>query len=215
MTPVTQNCNKERAGLVLLRKSVAGGRRWTRSGMRESFVRRLSLRTRVNKRGFYKGHALNAIDAKGRVAIPADLRTVIELNTPRGDEPIGKGRNFILSNHERSPCLTGYDEGWSQLLYERINRDEEIERAAGRSFDRDNANRAAFGNALDMPYDNSGRFILPGFLRQKGQLEDLAFFYGTANVFEIWNPRILLSTPELFEGMREACAWAMKERGEA
>jgi MraZ protein len=171
----------------------------------------------VSERGLFRGHALNAIDLKGRVAIPADLRAVIERNTPRppSDEPATKGRSFILSNHERSACLTGYDDGWSKLLHARIDRDEELERTAGRLFDRDNAYRASFGNAMDMPYDTSGRFILPGFLREKGQLKDLAFFYGTANVFEIWNPRVLLATPGIYEGMREACAWAMKERGES
>jgi MraZ protein len=161
----------------------------------------------LSERGLFRGHALNAIDAKGRVSIPADMRAVIEKNA--------SGRTLVLSNHENSPCLTGYDVGWSQRLHAQLLRDEEIERGAGRPFDRDNAYRAAFGNALDVPYDNSGRFILPGFLRHKGQLDDLAFFYGTANVFEIWNPRILLETPSVFEGMKEACVWAMAERGKA
>jgi MraZ protein len=163
------------------------------------------MRVRVSDRQLYKGHVLNAIDAKGRVAIPASLRAAIERN--------GEGRSLIIAIHPLDPCLTGYDRGWSNLLHDRLEREENRERDAGRAFDYHNNNRRAFGVVDEVPYDSSGRFILPTFFRAKAKLEDLALFVGTGNTFEIWNPRLLLSAPQIDEATREMAAFLLSERG--
>jgi MraZ protein len=54
----------------------------------------------------FQGSALNAVDAKGRVSIPAFLRSVIER---RGD-----ARTIVLAKHEAFPCLSAYDPGCSR-----------------------------------------------------------------------------------------------------
>jgi MraZ protein len=159
----------------------------------------------VSERELFRGHALNAIDAKGRVAIPAFLRAAIERN--------GDGRFLIIAKHQSDPCLTGYDRGWSRLLHDRLEREEERERAADRAFDYHNNNRRAFGLVEEVPYDASGRFILPAFFRKKAALDDLGFFFGTGNNFEIWNPRLLISTPGVDQEMKEIAAFLMDERG--
>jgi MraZ protein len=161
----------------------------------------------VSERGLFRGHALNAIDAKGRVAIPAFLRAVIEKNSD--------GRVLIIGKHDYDPCLTGYDRGWSQLLHARLEREEERERAAGREFDYHNNNRRAFGLVEEVPYDSSGRFILPSFFRARAQLDDLGFFFGTGNAFEIWNPRILIETPGVDSEMKDIARFLIEERGGA
>jgi MraZ protein len=66
-----------------------------------------------------------------------------------------------------------------------------------------------------VPYDASGRFILPSFFSKKAELADLAFFFGTGNSFEIWNPRLLISTPGIDEEMKEIAQFLMGERGAA
>jgi MraZ protein len=161
----------------------------------------------VSERELFRGHALNAIDAKGRVAIPAFLRAAIEHN--------GDGRFLIIAKHACDPCLSGYDRGWSELLKARIDLEEDRELAAGRDFDRNNRERRAFGLVEEVPYDASGRFILPAFFRKKAGLADLAFFFGTGNIFEIWNPRLLISTPGIDEEMKEIAQFLMEERGAA
>ena len=55
----------------------------------------------------FQGSALNAVDAKGRVSIPAFLRGVIER---RGD-----ARTIVLAKHEAFPCLSAYDPGYAAL----------------------------------------------------------------------------------------------------
>ncbi len=159
----------------------------------------------MDDRELFQGYAINGIDGKGRVSIPATLRAAIEQN--------GDGRFVTIARHETAPCLIGYDKGWSRLLREQLRADEAAERAAGRTFDRHNAHRRAFGPVEPVPYDASGRFILPPFLKDKAQLTDTAFFYGAGDMFEIWSPQLLLSATGVDEDMKEVCAWLMAQRG--
>ena len=56
----------------------------------------------------FQGSALNAVDAKGRVSVPAFLRTVVER---RGD-----ARTITLAKHEAFPCLSAYDPAYAALF---------------------------------------------------------------------------------------------------
>jgi MraZ protein len=161
----------------------------------------------VSDRELFRGHALNAIDGKGRVAIPAFLRSAVEKN--------GDGRVLIVAKHPVDPCLIGYDRGWSRLLHDRLEREEARERDAGREFDYHNSNRRAFGLVEEVPFDASGRFILPAFLRQKAALDDAGFFFGTGNTFEIWSPRCLFDAPTVDSEIKEVARFLMAGRGMA
>lgn len=161
----------------------------------------------VSGRALFRGSALNAVDAKGRVAIPAGLRQAVEIN--------GDGRNLIIAKHESDPCLIGYDHGWSELLHARLNRTEDREADAGRDYSRHNPNRRAFGLVEDVPFDASGRFIMPTMLRDRAKIGDLAFFIGTGDTFEIWNPRLLIETPAIDEELKEVVAYLLSARGAA
>lgn len=155
----------------------------------------------------FTGHALNAIDAKGRVAIPSGLRQAVEAN--------GDGRNLIIAKHETDPCLIGYDRGWSELLHARLSRSEDRAADSGRNYDRHNANRRAFGLVEDVPFDASGRFILPPMLRDRAQLTDLALFLGAGDTFEVWNPRVLIESEAMDAEIKEVARWLLSSRGAA
>jgi MraZ protein len=159
----------------------------------------------LGERGLFRGHGLQAIDGKGRVAIPAPLRAVIERNSGE--------RILLISRHDTDPCLIGYDRGWSELLHARLARNEERALDKDQAFDRHNTARRAFGLVEDVPFDASGRFILPPFFRSKGQLDDLAFFYATGDNFEIWNPKVLIETPGIDEETKEIVAFHLSARG--
>lgn len=161
----------------------------------------------VSDRALFTGHALNAIDGKGRVAIPAMLRAAVEAN--------GKGRNLVVARHESDPCLIGYDRGWSALLHARLNLREDRAEDAGRDYSRHNPNRRAFGLVEDVPFDASGRFILPPMLRARAELDDLALFIGTGDTFEIWNPRTLIEAPQVDAEIKNAARWLLDIRGHA
>lgn len=151
------------------------------------------------------GYGLSPIDAKGRVAIPPDLRATIEAN--------GAERTFILSEHDCDPCLIGYDRGGIALLADEITRDEAFERNAGRSFDRHNARRRSFVATERVPFDSSGRFVLNGFLRDDAKLTSFAFFAGVGQFFEIWSPQLLLDADNVDDRVKRACRWHLAQRG--
>ena len=58
----------------------------------------------------------------------------------------------------------------------------------------------AFGATEEVPYDSSGRIILPPMMRRKGGIEDLALFIGVGETFQIWNPKLFLADPEHSRG---------------
>ena len=62
----------------------------------------------------FQGSALNGVDAKGRVSVPAFLRTVIER---RGD-----ARTIVLAKHETFSCLSAYDPAYAALKHQKIER---------------------------------------------------------------------------------------------
>ena len=62
----------------------------------------------------FQGSALNAVDAKGRVSVPAFLRSVIER---RGD-----ARNIVLAKHDAFTALAAYDPAYAALKHAKLER---------------------------------------------------------------------------------------------
>jgi len=154
----------------------------------------------------FNGSALNAVDAKGRLSIPAFIRSVVER---RSD-----AKAVVIGTHEIDPCLSAYDRGYGRNLQIEIERrrliEEEQKGGAQSHFARA---RRTFGLTEDVPYDPSGRIILPPMMRRKGQIEDFALFVGVGGTFEIWNPHVALKSDDA--DLRELAAYRLEERGVA
>jgi MraZ protein len=152
----------------------------------------------------FNGSALNAVDVKGRVSIPAFIRSIVER---RSD-----AKAIIIGAHERDPCLTAYDRGFARYLHSENERRRLIDESQGGDtqshFSRA---RRTFGLTEDVPYDPSGRIILPPMMRRKGRIEDLALFVGVGGTFEIWNPQVALEHGD--PDLRELAAYKLEEKG--
>jgi MraZ protein len=158
----------------------------------------------VADRELFEGFALQAVDQKGRVAIPADLRAAAERNSDT--------RQIVVTAHAEDPCLSAYDTGWSQAKYDRIDRKEQL--AADRGDDVDTrAKRRAFGMVEKAPFDDSGRFVIPPFFRKKARIEKWAFFNGAGETFDVWAPEVLLNDPNADPELREICAFLCESKG--
>ncbi len=134
---------------------------------------------------YFHGYALNAIDAKSRLSIPANFRDVI---LARSDT-----RAVVLAISEYSPCLVGYDSRRSAKL----QADLETRFAGDYSPARDAQARLAFGASEHLGMEETGRIILSPTLKDMGELERYAFFLGAGDYFEIWNPQLLLESAGL------------------
>ncbi len=154
----------------------------------------------------FQGSALNAVDAKGRVSVPAFLRTVIER---RGD-----ARTIVLAKHSQFACLDAYDPAYAALKHAKLERLlEKQEENADAQLVYQQRNLMAFAATEEVPYDSSGRVLLPPMMRRKGGLADLALFLGTGETFQIWNPQTLLEDPNIPEDLKDICRYRLEERG--
>ena len=154
----------------------------------------------------FQGSALNAVDAKSRVSVPAFLRSVIER---RGD-----ARTIVLAKHDSFACLSAYDPAYAALRHEKLERlleKQETDPAAELDYAR--RTMMAFGATEEVPYDSSGRVIVPPMMRRKGQLEDLALFIGVGETFQIWNPKLFLADKNIPEDMKDIARFRLEERG--
>ena len=154
----------------------------------------------------FQGSALNVVDAKGRVSVPAFLRQVIER---RGD-----ARTIVLAKHDAFTALAAYDPAHAALKHaklERLLEKQETDPAA----ELDHARRTmmAFGATEEVPYDSSGRIVLPPMMRAKGKIEELALFIGVGETFQIWNPTLFLKDDNVPEDMKDIARFRLEERG--
>ena len=153
---------------------------------------------------FFQGSALNAVDAKGRLSVPAFVRSVIER---RSD-----ARAIVIGAHEVSPCLTAYGRTYARNLYQEMERRRLAEEDRGGTIQDHYARaRRTFGMTEEVPYDTSGRIVLPPMMRRKGGIEDLALFVGVGGTVEIWNPRVALEQGDA--DLRDIAAWRLEEKG--
>lgn len=159
----------------------------------------------MTTRRTYRGFGLSAIDGKGRVAIPAKLRATLEFNSVNE-------RVIALSRSRSSPCLTGYDVPYADILPDVLAQEMAEQDPSAPRMSRENLNRMAFGVVEDVPYDASGRLVIPPFMRKLGQLEDLAFFHGSGHIIEIWNPQVLLKTEGAPPMLVELASFLLEER---
>ncbi len=154
----------------------------------------------------FQGSALNAVDAKGRVSVPAFLRQVIER---RGD-----ARNIVLAKHDHFQALSAYDPAYAALKHSKLERLlEKQETDPASELEHARRTMMAFGATEEVPYDSSGRVILSPMMRRKSGIEDLALFIGVGETFQLWNPTLFLADKNIPEDMKDIARFRLEERG--
>jgi MraZ protein len=156
----------------------------------------------------YQGDGIGLVDDKCRVAIPSSLRAALATNSPRAD---GKdGGTVIIGVHESSPCLIAYDEGYRAVLKDRAALREAAYMAEHGAHNPNFRREASQGEPV--PFDGSGRFIMPAFPKFHANIDTNAFFYGTFDCFEIWDPKTLLES-NVAEVMKSCVRFHCKQKG--
>ncbi|MEM7666861.1 MAG: division/cell wall cluster transcriptional repressor MraZ [Pseudomonadota bacterium] len=149
--------------------------------------------------GGYSGQAYSPAGDKGRFVLPPAFRKAVK-------ESSGGSKILCLAKHERWNCLTGFGLSRKEELEDQLDREEERALRLNRDdFDRDLRAMQLFGFA-EVPFDDSGRFIMPDHLRTLGKVEDGLYFHGGGRFFTIWNPVQLSEMGEQWESAQVACA---------
>lgn len=153
----------------------------------------------LDREHFFRGSALNAVDGKGRLSVPSFIRQKIER---RSDEKV-----LVLTLHPEFQCLVGYDSNHSAAMYERA------EAKLGENpdpFAELDVQAALFAGTADIPYDPSGRIMLPPRLKRRADIDDLAMFIGMGAEFQVWNPWLAFKSKS--KALRELAADLLEER---
>ena len=125
---------------------------------------------------FFHGYALNAVDAKHRLSIPAEFRDVIMARSGTKDLYIGPAPGI--------DCLLAYDKSHAAKLQARLDaRDLDDDTPEG-------AMRATFvfGSATATKIDDAGRIAMTAGLKDLGDISGHVWFVAGGHWFQMWNP---------------------------
>lgn len=151
----------------------------------------------------YNGQAYSPPGEKGRFVLPSAFRKAVK-------ESSGGSRTLCLAAHGRYDCLIGY--GTSRLAQLDALLDREEERAIrlnDATFDRD-ARAGQLWTYEALPFDESGRFVMPEHLRELGKVEDGLFFQAAGQFFLVWAPDELFRMGPEFKSAQIACRRLME-----
>lgn len=124
----------------------------------------------------------NKLDAKGRVSVPAQFRSVLKKMSHAG-EGAAAATMFLRPSHQNL-CI----EGWTELGFEALS----APLAEGYSLfsqEHEDFVMALFGDACAVETDKEGRIMIPANLAEHANLAAEAMFIGTRNTFQIWEPQ--------------------------
>lgn len=146
----------------------------------------------------YSGQGFSLLGEKGRFVLPPDFRKAVR------DSGLGE-RVLCLAKHPRWKCLIGFGLGRVSEFEAELDREERIALERGVDYDRELRANQLYGFAR-VPFDDSGRFVLPERYFKLGGLDNAAFFQGGGKSFTIWNPDELAKMGAGWEDAQEACA---------
>ena len=134
----------------------------------------------------------SAIDAKGRVSIPAPFRAALG----------GGSRIFLWPALDGSGCLEGGGEALMAMYRAMLTR------LAPQSKARKALVTRIIAGAADLKMDDTGRIKLPEELCRTAGLSGRVTFAGNMDSFQIWNPeRHTAYNTEMEKTAAEPCSW--------
>lgn len=135
---------------------------------------------------FFHGYALNAVDAKNRLSIPADYRDAILARS--GDKIL-----YIGPGHGGADCLMAYDKSYDTQLI----ADYRARHGSSTARSRYDEASLLFGAAAPVKIDDAGRIVLSTTLKDLGDINGHVWFVAGGDWFEMWNPWRYLERPGL------------------
>lgn len=149
--------------------------------------------------GGYSGQAYSPAGDKGRFVLPPAFRKAVK-------DSSGGNRILCLAAHDRFDCLIGFGLSRTDKLNAQLEREEERAiRLGDAGFDRDVRAQQLFGFE-QLPFDDSGRFVMPEHLKDLGKIGDGLYFQGAGEFFFAWNPEELAQMDVAWKGAQASCA---------
>ena len=121
----------------------------------------------------FLSNTVNKIDAKGRVSIPSQFRSVLE------------NQGFAGVYLYPSFTTQSIDGGGESLINQIAQSIEKMQLFAEET---DALATALFSETYQLNYDQDGRVSLPGSLIKHAELKDKVTFAGIGQKFQMWEP---------------------------
>lgn len=148
--------------------------------------------------GGYNGQAYSPAGEKGRFVLPPAFRKAVK-------ESSGGNRTLCLAAHDRFDCLIGFGLSRTEKLDAQLDREEERAIRLGlHDFDREVRAAQLFGFE-QLPFDDSGRFVMPEHLRELGKVGDGLYFQAAGDFFFVWSPEELKRMGPEWKSAQAAC----------
>ena len=132
-------------------------------------------------RAVFRGVSQLALDAKGRLAIPAKHRDALARVPPEPNDADPAAPGAVVITADPSRCLLVYPRAAWEPIQARL--------MALSSFNPEirSLQRLIVGFADDVDFDGNGRILVPPALREYASLAHHVVLVGQGNKFELWD----------------------------
>lgn len=145
---------------------------------------------------YLSGEYVCKLDAKGRMMIPARIKTALPKSPDQEDADL-----HITLRRGFEPCLTLYSQTEWARIFQRIVALDEFNQ------EQRNFQRSFLRGCTEIELDKTGRFLIPKTMLRYAGLEKEAILVGMGNRMEIWNPEryeeFLIQDEETFSALAE------------
>lgn len=145
----------------------------------------------------FSGQGFSLQGDKSRFVLPPKFRKPVK------DLSYGE-KTLCIDKHDRWNCLMGFGTSRRDAFDVQIAREEEIATARGEYYDRDLRSSQLFG-FMEVPFDDSGRFLLPRHLVDLVGITDSIYCHGAGSFFTIWAPGELAKMGAGWESAQASC----------
>ncbi|MEE4199878.1 division/cell wall cluster transcriptional repressor MraZ [Erythrobacter sp.] len=146
----------------------------------------------------YHGQAYSLGGDKSRYVLPPAFRKAVK-------ECSGGSKTLCLQVHDTYDCLVGFGLSRIEQLHAQLEKEEERAIRLGQGdFDPDARAQQLFGFE-QVPFDDSGRFVMPDHLRELGKAGEGLYFHGAGRFFFVWDPEELERMGDDFRGAKASC----------
>jgi MraZ protein len=145
----------------------------------------------------YSGQDFSLLRDKGRFVLPAQFRKIVKASSD--NRPI-----FCIDTHHRWPCLIGFGLSRVQTFEGLLEREQRDAERKADEFDWE-LRVTQLNSFSRVPFDDSGRFVLPAFLAELCHIEDQIFVQGGGAVVQLWSPAKLAEMGAGWENPQAAC----------
>ena len=154
----------------------------------------------------YRGQGFSLQRDKNRFVLPPQFRKIVK-------ESSDGQAVLCLAKHDRWNCLTGFGLSRIDEFAAQIDREEALAAQTGKEFDRDLRSMQLYG-FHEIPFDGSGRFVMPDHLAALVKIDDQIYFQGAGEFFTLWSPAELAGMGTGWESAQAACT-SLAEREQA